>query len=660
MDRPESRPAASPAPSVPVAAARKALGRRIALGEHPEVQRDVGRTLRETRFFRLISPELAEAVLGEGHLLSLAQGEILIHEASTDTDAMYFLLGGRLDVISAGKYILSLVDIGEVIGEMGLIRHVPRAADVVAATEATLVEISRRRIEELRTRDPARHVQFLELMTLYLTEKLDITTRRVQQYDDLLLEREALRYRSETLEKEAGEKLRQVLLFSHVIRAAQDGILIADAGGRIVAANPAALALVGGAGSLAGTALPALLPQLADRLAEAGRTEAAGFKAECTLESAQGGTIAVEVTLSPVRQNERLIALAAFVRDIREQKRLLESLEQSKDELAGYSHRLENVVAERTQRLRTSNVELQKTNERLQQETVEKDQALRKVQETQAQLFQSEKMVALGHLAAGVAHEINNPMAFISSNLQTFRDYFESLRALLADYERLEAAAGAGRAAEVASLGEAIGKRKRAADYGFILEDCPNLIADSLAGAARVVEIVQNLKAFAHLDQSERQWANVNDGLENTLKLIWNEIKYKADVVRDYGDVPELECIPQLLNQVFLHLLLNAAEAISEKGRITVRTAVEQGHLLVEIADTGCGIRAEHLPLIFNPFFTTKPIGKGTGLGLSVAYNIVKAHQGTIEVQSEPGRGTTFAMRFPIATEASRSPGASS
>ena len=185
-------------------------------------------------------------------------------------------------------------------------------------------------------------------------------------------------------------------------------------------------------------------------------------------------------------------------------------------------------------------------------------------------------------------------------------------------------------------------------DIGFLKEDLRALMNESKDGITRVKKIVQNLKDFSHVDSSDEwHFSDLHNGLDSTLNIVTNEIKYKANVVREYGDIPEVECLLSQLNQVFMNLLVNAAHAIEERGTITVRTGQQGDEVWVEIADTGKGIAPEHLKKIFDPFFTTKPIGKGTGLGLSLSYGIIQKHHGRIEVHSEVGKGTTFKVCMP-------------
>lgn len=268
----------------------------------------------------------------------------------------------------------------------------------------------------------------------------------------------------------------------------------------------------------------------------------------------------------------------------------------------------------------------------------------RKLSDAQDKLVQSEKLASIGQLAAGVAHEINNPIGFIFSNFGTLEKYLGQLFDMLAAYEEAEPAlAGTPAAARLLRLREEI-------ELDYLKDDIPALMAESKDGIQRVRKIVQDLKDFSRVDaRQEWEWVSLHTGIDSTLNIVNNEIKYKADVVKQYGELPDVECLPSELNQVFMNLLVNAAHAISaERGTITIRTGTQNDEAWVEISDDGCGIPAENLKRIFDPFFTTKPVGKGTGLGLSLSYGIVKKHGGRIEVASEPGRGTTFRVSVPV------------
>ena len=267
---------------------------------------------------------------------------------------------------------------------------------------------------------------------------------------------------------------------------------------------------------------------------------------------------------------------------------------------------------------------------------------------TQAKILQQEKMASIGQLAAGVAHEINNPIGFVNSNLGTLRKYTVKLGEFIEVQAKMIVALGTAASQEEHS--EA--RKKFKVDY--VLQDITDLVEESLEGVERVRTIVANLKTFSRVDQAERKASDLNECLESTINIVWNELKYKVDLKREYGELPLVVCYPQQLNQVFMNLLMNAAQAIAEHGVITVRTWHDDGVVRVAITDTGNGIPAENLPRLFEPFFTTKEVGKGTGLGLSIAYDIVtKQHHGEISVQSEVGCGTTFMVTIPLVEEGS-------
>jgi len=309
--------------------------------------------------------------------------------------------------------------------------------------------------------------------------------------------------------------------------------------------------------------------------------------------------------------------------------RMVNSLKWAEEQLKNYSQNLENMVEERTAEL---------------------NKALRDLQNTQSQLLQSEKLASIGQLAAGVAHEINNPVGFVKSNLGTMNEYMEDLMKLVDHYKILEATLGKekdirGDGALQKAL-ENIQKAKDEIDLSFILDDFKNVIDESFEGMARVSKIVSDLKDFAHVDKAELEHADINKGIESTLNVVWNELKYKARVIKDLGNIPLVKCYPQRMNQVFVNILINAAQAIEDRGEIRITTRADNGHVEIRISDTGKGIPPDVLPKIFDPFFTTKGVGKGTGLGLSMAYNIIQRHKGTIDVDSEVGKGTTFIIRL--------------
>jgi PAS domain S-box-containing protein len=272
----------------------------------------------------------------------------------------------------------------------------------------------------------------------------------------------------------------------------------------------------------------------------------------------------------------------------------------------------------------------------------------RRLQENQIQLIQSEKMASFGQLAAGVAHEINNPVGFVMSNLGTLKGYVAIFKKLLDGYDRLVGAMREGNTPQQEAILKEIEIIHSEEELAYILKDVDELLRESYNGTERVKDIVQNLKSFVRLDEAKMIEADINDGIEVTLKVIWNELKYKCQVHKKLEPLPLIRCYPSQINQVLLNLLVNAAQAIAEKGDIFIETRAMDKEIVIRIADTGQGIAPEHLPKIFMPFFTTKPAGKGTGLGLSISQGIIQKHHGFIQAESEPGKGTTFTIHLPI------------
>jgi len=267
-----------------------------------------------------------------------------------------------------------------------------------------------------------------------------------------------------------------------------------------------------------------------------------------------------------------------------------------------------------------------------------------RLEEAHNQLLQSEKMASIGQLAAGIAHELNNPIGFVHSNLGTLDGYVRDLMDIIAAYEAL-----ANTAAEDSPLLGKIRVLREERDFNYIRDDITQLMHESKDGLGRVRRIVQDLKNFSHVSEQEWQWADLHEGLDSTLNIVWNELKYKCKVVKEYGDLPKVHCMISQLNQVFMNLLVNASHAIEKQGTVILRTnALGDDEVCIEVVDSGKGIAPEHLTRIFEPFFTTKPVGKGTGLGLSLSYGIINKHNGRIEVDSTLGQGTTFRVIIPI------------
>ncbi|HET9049452.1 MAG TPA: ATP-binding protein [Chiayiivirga sp.] len=260
--------------------------------------------------------------------------------------------------------------------------------------------------------------------------------------------------------------------------------------------------------------------------------------------------------------------------------------------------------------------------------------------EAQTRLAQVDKMASIGLLAAGVAHEINNPIGFVQSNLGSMESYLKEIFVLLDRYEQ----AGT----DPVKLG-AIAELRSSIDLAYLRDDIPALLAESKDGIRRVREIVQNLKDFSHPDTlAEFKLTDLHVGIDSAINIAWNEIKYRAELKKEYGDIPLVMCRPSEINQVILNLLVNASQAIGSHGVISVRTGMKDQMVWIEVADNGAGIPPDVLARVFDPFFTTKPVGTGTGLGLSLSYGIVHKHGGHIAVKSAVGVGTSFKVWLPI------------
>ena len=318
--------------------------------------------------------------------------------------------------------------------------------------------------------------------------------------------------------------------------------------------------------------------------------------------------------------------------EVKERKIAEKELKKAEAELMNYNINLEDTVEKRTKKLNT---------------------ALSDLKNMQSQLVQTEKMAGVGQLAAGVAHEINNPTGFVSSNLNTLSDYQSDFKRLIIEYKKLVADLINNNneykmPPSLLDQVDHIEAIESEVDIDYILNDINELIDESIEGTYRIRDIVQNLKNFAHPGERKIKSADINKCIESTLNIVWNELKYKVTVIKNIENLPEVKCYPQQLNQVFMNIFVNAAQAIEQQGEIRISTQVNNGHIEIKISDTGKGIPKKNLPKIFDPFFTTKEVGKGTGLGMNVAYNIIKKHKGTIDVESTIGKGTSFTIRIPL------------
>lgn len=308
------------------------------------------------------------------------------------------------------------------------------------------------------------------------------------------------------------------------------------------------------------------------------------------------------------------------------------------DQLGEMNEELEMEIDEREQ----TEKKLQEYTDELTAGNIELQRAYDNLKRVQSQLLQQDKMASIGQLAAGVAHEINNPMGFIISNLGSLKKYVDKMTSYLDANERYFAGC------EPAVLAFLV-QEKNKFKIDRIRTDLPDLIRESLEGAERVRKIVQDLKSFSRVDGAAFANADINEGLDSTISIAWNELKYKTTVIREYGSLPQIWCNMGQLNQVFLNILVNAAHAIVDHGEIRISTREENGSVSIAISDSGSGIAPENIKRIFDPFFTTKEVGKGTGLGLAIAYDIVvNKHAGSIEVTSEVGAGTTVTIILPM------------
>ena len=340
-----------------------------------------------------------------------------------------------------------------------------------------------------------------------------------------------------------------------------------------------------------------------------------------TIVNRNNDEIPITLTVTPIKNEEEKITGYIWIgKDITERLAMQAKLEE-------YAQNLEKRVEERTKELMGQNIRLEK--------------ALQQLKEAQVQLLQAEKMASLGQLSAGVAHEINNPIGFVNSNLNTLKKYMKNIK----DYSHgVDRVLSGGDSASI----EELARLKRNKKIDFILDDVASVIDESLEGTERVKTIVHDLKSFSYQDREDLLPYDLNKGIKSTLNIVWNELKYKAEVIEELAELPPVKCYPQQINQVIMNLLVNASQAIEEEGKITVRTLQQDGEVIVEIGDNGSGIDPENLPKIFEPFFTTKECGKGTGLGLSISYSIIERHGGSIEVKSEVGKGSTFRIHLPI------------
>lgn len=280
-------------------------------------------------------------------------------------------------------------------------------------------------------------------------------------------------------------------------------------------------------------------------------------------------------------------------------------------------------------------------------ESKEAEKELKLIQE---QLLQSDKLATIGQLAAGVAHEINNPVGFVTNNMEVLKDYIGNYTRILGEVSAIKDRVENGDLQKAKEAVDHLKKIEEEVGLEFISKDVNKLLEQSINGLERIRKIVLDLKTFAYEDKTNnRQKLKVEEILDGIVNIVKSEFKGKAELVKNYNDTPAIECDQHKLGQVFINILINAVQAINKQGKITIKTYVQDRLVCVDISDTGSGIKPENIKKIFDPFFTTKSVGQGTGLGLSVSYEIVKKHFGEILVNSKEGEGTTFTILLPSA-----------
>jgi PAS domain S-box-containing protein len=444
-----------------------------------------------------------------------------------------------------------------------------------------------------------------------------------------------------SVEKALEQEKRAEAKYRGIFENAAEGIVQVSGDGGILSCNPAAAAILdyGSAEEMIESVTDFerqlfVKPELGKEMSERLRQGLKVNHLEVEFYRKDGSRQWVQLSVCPVLNEEgEVLTLDCMILDIAERKRAEMALQHLNEEL-------EQRVTIRTGELEQANLGLHTLTEEL-------ETAFRELKSAQSRILQQEKMASIGQLAAGVAHEINNPMGFIISNLNSFSKYTGKITTFM--QIQAEAVKTLEEDCCASAVVENLQKQKKLLKLDYVMEDLNLLIGESMEGAERIKRIVQNLKSFSRLDDTEFKMTEINAGIESTINIVWNEIRHKAVLNKELGDIPAIYCNLGQLNQVFMNLLVNAAQAMDSQGEITVKTSRDDKNVYIAVSDTGKGIPEDKLNRIFEPFFTTKEVGQGTGLGLSIAYDIVRQHHGVIHVESEVGKGTTFTISLPIA-----------
>lgn len=463
--------------------------------------------------------------------------------------------------------------------------------------------------------------------------------RSIKEIEELM---ESMNFASIQLEEQEKSLLDKTERLKVMFNNVAEGIITININKTIESFNPAAEKIFGySKEEVMGQNVKILMPEpylsehdgYVNHYLKTGEAKIIGQGREVSGRKKDGTVFPMALSISEAKPGGDLIFIGT-IRDITERKNFENALKESKKNL-------ERKVLERT-------LDLKQVNEQLLEDIDRRKKVEKELKDAQMQLLQTEKMASIGHLAAGVAHEINNPVGFISSNMQTLEEYVTNYSKYLRAVENLKRSIEENNSEKVQrNVGE-LKELEEEMNLSFIMGDMDDLLRESRTGIERIKKIVLDLRTFSREGKDTYELIRIEEVIDGVLNIVHSEIKYKAELKKEYGETPLIKCNAQRLGQVFINLLVNAAQAIKEKGVIGVKTYVQAKNLYVEISDTGEGIEEEKLKDIFNPFFTTKPVGKGTGLGLSISYDIVKKHDGEILVRSKIGQGTTFTIRLPI------------